>query len=152
MSQRNGSPSMPPVQERFGLAIGNVSRAWRAKLDVRLRPLGLSQSKWLALLYVSRAPSGLSQTELAAMLGVEAPTLTRLLNQLEESGWVRRNTLASDGRCKMVSLTAKARGVIKRIDAEIQQLRAETLFQLSDAEAKAGLAALQKLHGLLDAL
>jgi MarR family transcriptional regulator, transcriptional regulator for hemolysin len=140
------------VQEQFGLAIGNVNRAWRAKLDLRLRPLGLSQSKWRAMLYVSRAPDGLNQTELAGMLGIEAPALTRLVKQLEEAGWVKRSAPVSDARCKVVRLTSKARTVMNRIDAEIRQLRAESLFQLSDQEATAGLAVLKKLQAYLEAL
>jgi MarR family transcriptional regulator, transcriptional regulator for hemolysin len=140
------------AQESFGLAIGDVSRAWRAKLDVRLRPLGLSQLKWMALLFISRAKDGLNQTELAAMLGIEAPALTRLVKQLEDADWVKRSAMRSDARCKVVRLTTKAKSVIGRIEAEIQQLRAESIFRLSDAEAAAGLAALRKLQGFLAAL
>lgn len=151
-SKGNGTASNVAVQEQFGLAIGNVSRAWRAKLDLRLRPLGLSQSKWLAMLYVSRAPDGLNQTELAGMLGIEAPTLTRLVKQLEEAGWVKRTALVSDARCKVVRLTPKAKTVISRIDAEIRRLRAESLFRLSEQEAATGLEVLRKLQAFLEAL
>lgn len=149
---KKGAASGIAVQEQFGLAIGNVSRAWRAKLDLRLRPLGLSQSKWLAMLYVSRAPDGLNQTELAGMLGIDAPALTRLIKQLEEAGWVKRSALVADARCKVVRLTPKGQTVINRIDAEIRRLRAESLFQLSEQEAATGLAVLQKLQGFLEML
>jgi MarR family transcriptional regulator, transcriptional regulator for hemolysin len=149
---RKATESGIAVQEQFGLAIGNVSRAWRAKLDLRLRPLGLSQSKWLAMLYVSRAPDGLKQSELAGMLGIEAPALTRLVKQLDEAGWVKRSALVSDARCKMVRLTPKAKTVISRIDAEILQLRTESLFQLSEQEAATGLAVLRKLQTFLEVL
>jgi len=138
------------VQDRFGRAIGDVSRAWNDKLSQRLKPLGLTQSKWRALLYVSRMQDGISQTDLARLLGIEAPTLTRLVKQLEESGWISRRALPDDGRCKMVRLTTKARKIIARIEAEVVRLRAETVGRLSEKQALAGLEALQTLQRYLD--
>lgn len=138
------------VQEQFGLAIGDIGRSWRYKLDQRLKPLGLSQSKWRTLLYISRMPDGLTQTDLARMLGIEAPTVTRLVKQLEEGGWVRRRALPDDARCKLVQLTPKAKRAMLRIDAAVAQLRAETVGRLTEKQASAGLAALQTLQRLLD--
>ncbi|HJV51457.1 MAG TPA: MarR family transcriptional regulator [Noviherbaspirillum sp.] len=138
------------VQEQFGLAIGEIGRSWRHKLDQRLKPLGLSQSKWRTLLYVSRASDGLTQTDLAHMLGIEAPTVTRLVKQLEADGWIRRRALPDDARCKLVQLTPKAKRAMLRIDAAVARLRAETVGRLTDKQAAAGLAALQTLQRLLD--
>jgi len=151
-AQNLKSPVQRPsatVQERFGRAIGDAGRAWRDRLDQRLKPLGLSQSKWRAMLYVSRVPDGLNQTELARMLGVEAPTVTRLVKQLEEAGWVKRRALKDDARCKLMQLTPKAKKIMARIDAAVVQLRAETVGRLSDEQAVAGLAAIQAFLGFL---
>jgi len=138
------------IQEKFGVAIGDVSRTWRDKLTQRLKPLGLSQARWTALLYLSRVPGGLIQSELARMLGIEAPTLTRLLKQLEANGWVTRIAPPEDGRIKMVHLTPKAKRVVMRINAAIAELRAQTVGQLSDQQAAEGFAALQAFQQLLD--
>ena len=134
------------------MAVGKVARTWRDKLNQRLKPLGLSQSRWRALLYISRAPNGLNQTELARMLTIEAPTVTRLITQLEQDGWVSRRTVAHDGRCKTVHLTPKASRVIERINAAVTQLRAETVGRLTENEAAAGLAAIQAFQHFLDEL
>lgn len=143
-------PKAATVQEQFGLAIGEIGRSWRYKLDQRLKPLGLSQSKWRTLLYISRTRDGLTQTDLARMLGIEAPTVTRLVKQLEDGGWVRRRALPGDARCKIVHLTPKTKRTMRRIDAEVAQLRAETIGRLPLKQAAAGLAALQALQRLLD--
>jgi MarR family transcriptional regulator, transcriptional regulator for hemolysin len=140
------------TQEQFGAAIGVFARSWRATLNQRLKPLGLSQSKWRALRFLSRAPDGMTQVELARMLGIEAPTVTRLIAQLELGGWVRRRAVPDDARCKTVHLTAKAKKVIVRIDAAVKQLRAETIGRLTDAQALAGLAVITTLQGFIDAL
>lgn len=144
---------MPPtVQERFGTAIGEVGRLWRDRLNQRLKPLGLSQAKWRALLYISRVAGGMTQSELAKMLGIEAPTCTRLVKQLEQSEWLTRYSPLEDGRRKVMQVTTKAREIIIQIDEEVRQLRAETLSKLSDEQASAGLAALAKVRELLVAL
>jgi MarR family transcriptional regulator for hemolysin len=140
------------VQEQFGMAVGEVARSWRDKLNQRLKPLGLSQSRWRALLFISRAADGLSQTELARMLAIEAPTVTRLLTQLEQDGWVKRRAASHDARCKTVLLTSKARRVIVHIEQAVAQLRMETVGRLSDAQAAAGLAAILAFQRYLDAL
>ena len=134
------------------MAIGEVARSWRDKLNQRLKPLGLSQSRWRALLFISRAADGLSQTELARMLAIEAPTVTRLVTQLEQDGWVKRRSAAHDARCKTVLLTSKARRVIVQIEQAVAQLRMETVGHLSDAQAAAGLAAILAFQRYLDQL
>jgi MarR family transcriptional regulator, transcriptional regulator for hemolysin len=138
------------IQEKFGMAIGDVSRAWQDKLNQRLKPLGLSPSQWRALLYISRVPGGIPQGELARMLGSDAPTVTRLAKNLEQAGWIARHALASDARCKILHLTAKAKKVVVKINETVAQLRVETVARLSDEQAASGLAAVQMLQGFLD--
>lgn len=144
--------TQPPdtIQEKFGVAIGDVNRAWRDKLNQRLKPTGLSQSRWTALLYLSRIEGGLAQSDLARMLGIEAPTVTRLVKQLEDAGWVTRIAPPEDARVKLVRLTPKAKRVVVRINAAISELRAETVGRLSEDQAKAGFDALQVLQRLID--
>jgi MarR family transcriptional regulator for hemolysin len=140
------------TQDRFGSAIGVFARSWRTTLNQRLKPLGLSQSRWRALRFLSRAPEGMTQADLARMLGIEAPTVTRLVAQLEQDGLVSRRTVAGDARCKTVHLTSKAKKLIVRINAAVRQLRAETIGRLTDAQALAGLAVILSLQDFLDAL
>lgn len=144
--------TQPPatIQEKFGMAIGDVGRAWRDKLRQRLKPLGLSQSKWTALLYLSRVPDGMTQSDLARMLSIEAPTVTRLVKQLEQAGWVVRQSSPDDGRRKMVQLTAKAKRLVVRINAAIAELRAQTVGRLSTKQAEQAFATMQLLQRLID--
>ncbi|WP_158590462.1 MarR family winged helix-turn-helix transcriptional regulator [Noviherbaspirillum cavernae] len=140
------------VQEEFGMTIGNVSRLWRDRVNQRLKPLGLNQSKGRALLYLSRVPDGVTQVDLARVLGIEAPTVTRLVKQLEDAGWLTRRTSPEDARRKMLHVTAKAKKIIVRIDEEIRQLRAATVGRLTNEQAAAGLAALQATQRYLSEL
>lgn len=111
--------------DAFGSLLHGTARAWRLKLDERLKPLGMSQARWRTLLHLSKADGAVTQAELAARLGVEEPTLVNLLHRLEESGWVKRVNAPHDRRCKTVKLQPRAHRVIATIDAAARKLREE---------------------------
>src|SRR6267143_149035 len=103
--------------ETFGPLLHGTARAWRVKLDERLKPMGLSQAKWRTLLHLSIAPDALTQKEIASRLGIEEPSLVTLLHRLEEDGWVTRKSAQHDRRCKLVRLGQRAQSVIAQINA-----------------------------------
>lgn len=87
-------------QHRFGMQLAQMSRGWRAELDRRLAGLGLSQARWLVLLHLARFDEAPTQRELAQSVGVEGPTLARLLDSLESQGLVQRQSVMEDRRAK----------------------------------------------------
>jgi MarR family transcriptional regulator, transcriptional regulator for hemolysin len=117
-------------RERFGFLLHGTARAWRLKLDERLKPMGMSQAKWRTLLHLSLAPGALNQAEIAARLGIEEPSLVTLLHRLESEGWVIRKGSAHDRRCKTVHLGPRAHRVIAQINATALQLREELLAEI----------------------
>jgi MarR family transcriptional regulator, transcriptional regulator for hemolysin len=117
--------------ETFGPLLHGTARAWRLKLDERLKPMGLSQAKWRTLLHLSLAGDALTQAEIAARLGVEEPTVVTLLHRLEKEGWIVRRGSPHDRRCKMVLLGQRAQDVISQISAEAEKLRHELLENIS---------------------
>jgi MarR family transcriptional regulator for hemolysin len=126
---------MPPAQsERFAPLLHGVARAWRLKLDQRLKPMGLSQAKWRTLLHLYRAEEALTQSEIASHLGIEEPTLVNLLHRLERAGWVARKTATHDRRCKTVHLGSKAQQAIEQINDTAVNLREELLSDIPPAD------------------
>src|SRR6516164_11520515 len=103
--------------EIFGQLVHGTARAWRLKLDARLKPMGLSQAKWRTLLHLARAPEPLTQSQIAGHTGIEEPTLVTLLHRMEKEGWVVRKSSARDRRCKTVHLQPRTARVIDRINA-----------------------------------
>ncbi len=118
---------------RFAMQVSQLSRAWRGELDRRLAGLGLSQARWLVLLHLGRFAEQPTQRELAQSVGVEGPTLARLLDSLEAQGLVRRLAVPEDRRAKKIALSPEAKPLIERIEAISSQLRRE-LFQGIDPE------------------
>ena len=117
--------------ETFGPLLHGTARAWRLKLDERLKPMGLSQAKWRTLLHLSLAGDALTQAEIAARLGVEEPSVVTLLHRLEKEGWIIRRGSPHDRRCKMVLLGRRAQDVISQINAEAEKLRHELMENIS---------------------
>src|SRR5881398_439438 len=113
--------------ETIGPLLHGTARAWRLKLDDRLKPMGLSQAKWRTLLHLSIASDALTQAEIAARLGVEEPTVVALLHRLEREAWVTRTNSPHDRRCKMVLLGRRAQRVIGQINSSAETLRDELM-------------------------
>jgi MarR family transcriptional regulator for hemolysin len=120
--------------ETFGPLLHGTARAWRQKLDERLKPMGLSQAKWRTLLHLSLARDELTQAEIAARLGVEEPSVVTLLHRLEKEGWIVRRSSSHDRRCKMVNLGRRAQRVISKINATADELRHELLAEIPAPE------------------
>jgi MarR family transcriptional regulator, transcriptional regulator for hemolysin len=120
--------------ETFGPLLHGTARAWRLKLDQRLKPMGLSQAKWRTLLHLSVAPDALTQAEIAARLGIEEPSLVALLHRLEREGWVKRQSATHDRRCNLVLLGRRAERVIAQINAAADKLRHELLSEIAPGD------------------
>jgi MarR family transcriptional regulator, transcriptional regulator for hemolysin len=136
--------------ETFGPLLGGTARAWRLKLDERLRPMGLSQARWRTLLHLSRAREPLTQSQIAQNLAIEEPTLVTSLHRLEKEGWVIRKSSARDRRCKTVHLQPKAKKVIDRINATALRLRHELIREIPAREMQVCMRVLAQVHEQID--
>ena len=131
--------------ETIGPLLHGTARAWRLKLDERLKPMGLSQAKWRTLLHLSVAPNALTQTEIAARLGVEEPTVVTLLHRLEREGWVTRRRSPHDRRCNAVHLGRRAQRIIAQIKSAANKLRHELLSDIPPAELRTCIKVLTRI-------
>jgi MarR family transcriptional regulator for hemolysin len=130
----------------IGPLLHGTARAWRLKLDERLKPMGLSQAKWRTLLHLSLAPGPLTQAEIAAHLGIEEPTLVTLLHRLEDDRWVARKNASHDRRCKTVHLAPRAQRVIAQINAAAFKLRHELLDDVPASELRSCIRVLDRIR------
>ena len=143
---------MPSIKDQFGPAIGETARLWRTKLNERLRPLGLSQARWMVLLHLSRRGDGIVQKELAEWIGIEGPTLVRLLDRMMEDGWIERRESEFDRRAKTVHLTKRAQKVISQINKVAAQLRIELLAKVDNADLEICMRVLQQIKHTAETL
>jgi MarR family transcriptional regulator for hemolysin len=120
----------------LGGVLGETARVWRGRLDERLRPLGLSQTRWLAILHLSKSESGLAQRELALRIGISQASLSAQIDHLLQNGWVERRDDPRDRRSKTVYLTDQAKGLSRKIKEVAAELRAELLSGLDEEDVR----------------
>ena len=132
--------------ETFGQLLHGTARAWRQKLDERLKPMGLSQAKWRTLMHLSLAGDALTQAEIAERLGVEEPTVVNLLHRLEQDSWITRRSSPHDRRCKMVLLGRRAQRVIAEINATAAKLRHELLAGVASGDLQTCIQVLGRIR------
>jgi MarR family transcriptional regulator for hemolysin len=132
-------------RELFGKLVGETHRLWRLRMNERLRPLGLSQSRWTTLRELSRAGDAIPQTQLAARVGIEAPTLVGILDGLVRSGFVARRVSPGDRRIRTIHLTAKAQRKLEQIEQVAHELRLEGTRNIDADTLAAAIAALERV-------
>jgi MarR family transcriptional regulator for hemolysin len=128
---------MTSTAETFSMLLTEATRAARNKMDRRLKPLGLTQSKWMVLVQLAAAETEsdtVTQTDLAARLGIETPSLVGLLDRLGRDQLIERRESPLDRRCKLISFTPKGREVLKQIKKIGAGLRQELLDGTTEDE------------------
>lgn len=118
----------------IGLEIGITIRRWRARMDQRLASIGLTQARWVPLRYLSHAGGSLPQRQLLERVGIEGPSLVRILDELERQGFIERQNCNSDRRTKIICLTERVKPMIEEIEKRSAQLRSEIFDGISDQD------------------
>ena len=117
----------------IGFLISDVSRLLRRVYDRRVEPLGLTRAQWRVLVHVYRR-EGVSQTALAQVLEIEKPTLGKLVDRLEQKGWVERRIEVRDQRTRRLVITEQARPLIDQMEELAEAVHADALDGVADEE------------------
>src|SRR5262245_40916570 len=111
--------------------------ALRRELSVQLTAEhGLSINDYEALLLLARAEGGyLKRVELAEGLSLTPSGVTRLLEGLEQAGYVEKNSCATDARISYAALTDAGRDALTRAsESHLAAVRSVFEQHLDDAE------------------
>ncbi|MEU4672565.1 MarR family transcriptional regulator [Amycolatopsis sp. NPDC023774] len=95
-----------------GFWLHQAALAWRAALDVRLRPLGLTPTQFLLLSAAARLERTVgpaTQQEVAEHAGADRMMTSKVLRALEVRGLLTRTAHERDARAVRVSLTPAGR-------------------------------------------
>ena len=130
IGERKGS--LDDKHLRFVRRVLFLARRWRNLMDEALRGNGASHARWITLLWVDLLDGGANHRELAERVGVELPTLIRLLNRLEAEGIVKRRSLHDRGMSKSVEMTARGRADLKKMTEIVRRARTEFLRDVDE--------------------
>ncbi len=98
--------SLSPPHESLGFLLHDATRAIRRRFEARAHELGLSSAQWRCLVHLMReGPS--PQARLAGLLEIEPISVSRLLDRMQEGGWITREADPADRRVRIVTATPK---------------------------------------------
>ncbi len=124
------------------------SRLFRRELTRRLDAYKLTQAEWRTIAHVELR-EGATQTELAGFMEIKPITLVRLIDRLEDAGWVERRKDPADRRRHRLYLTKKAQPMAAKFRELGHQSTEVAMKGLSAAERKVFIATLEKMKGNL---
>ncbi|MFM0040776.1 MarR family winged helix-turn-helix transcriptional regulator [Paraburkholderia sediminicola] len=108
------------------------------EVERRLAEGGLPAYAWYDLLWgLESGPGGTRRMhELADVLAIERYNLTRLVDRLEEEGFVTRARSAEDGRAAYASITSKGRALRKKMWKVYESTVAELFLAQFDVDER----------------
>ncbi|MCF7499536.1 MarR family transcriptional regulator [Pseudoalteromonas sp. L1] len=116
-----------PFHETLDLTLcgsmGRVHRLCRDAVTLAVEPLGLTQSRWTVMIHLFHLNQGCTQQELAHSLGIEMPSLTRTIKQLEQQQIIVRKADAEDKRSKRLYFTEQGLNLLETLRVIIADVK-----------------------------
>ncbi len=141
--------SQHPIREKSGYALAKVCRVHRAGVGELLAEVGLHVGQEMVLIELWER-DGLRGGELAARLGVEPPTVTKMLRRLENCGLVGRRQDPDDARSFRVFLTEEGRRLEEPVTRCWEKVEEKTFASLDAEERRTFHELLTKVRSNLD--
>jgi DNA-binding MarR family transcriptional regulator len=111
---------------------------------------GITPTRLAALAALTRYPNGVRQGDLAERMNMAAPSMTRLVEILEEAGWVERRRDPADQRCLLLVLSALGHKTLETLREESATQLSEELADLTESERATLATAVPVLRKLAD--
>ncbi|CAB3886455.1 MarR family transcriptional regulator [Achromobacter xylosoxidans] len=114
-----------------------LSRAYRGAADKALADYGLSQATAWPVILAGRLGDGVRQGALAEALGVEGPSLVRVLDQLVAAGLMERREDPHDRRARTLHLTDAGHALRAQVEEVLVELRRRVFQGVSESDLEA---------------
>lgn len=137
------------IKGSTGYALARVCKAHRANVGELLATLGLHVGQEMILMELWQ-DDGLRGGELARRLGVEPPTITKMLRRLENCGIVERSPDPRDARSFRVRLTPEGRSLEEPVARCWEAAEEKVLSGMSGEERQTFHRLLTKARANLD--
>ena len=123
------------LEFRLSRKLMTTSRRWVNLVDglVKART-GHSRARWQTMFAIDFSEPPLTTIALASRLGVQWPTLVRVLDDLDADGMITRIDNPDDRRSRWIELSAKGKRTVREVQAILDPARADIVSGLSDEE------------------
>jgi DNA-binding MarR family transcriptional regulator len=129
------APNQLDETDRIGFLLHDASRLLRKRFETHASCYGLSSAQWRLLVRVFKE-EGVAQARLAELLEIEPISVSRLIDRMEEGGWIERHNDAADRRIRTIYLTEKSREIFGSMRGMATQVFDYALSGLSPEERR----------------
>ena len=121
------------LSESPGLLLNKLAHAMALDMDRRLKSHNVTMSQWAMLKQLWRQ-EGRSQVELQELLGLDAATVTGLVQRMAHLGFIQRRPDPNDKRVQRVFLTERGRALEQVTAVFEEEVNAQALDGFSTDE------------------
>lgn len=114
-----------------------LARLYRREIDKRLTVFGVSDATAIPVMLIGRLGDGVRQIALAEEMGVEGPSLVRLLDQLSHAGLIERHDDPVDRRAKTLHLTTAGIRLAHDVEQALINIRTALFAGVSEEDMAA---------------
>lgn len=125
----------PQLMHNTCYCIVKVATRMRAKLDEYLQPFQLIGPQY-AMLKLVNLEGRMTQVELGGLMAMDKATMVRMIDGLEQRGYLKRVQNDVDRRAKWLELTGAGKKVLVKLNGFRELAEAEFLAKLSPTEKK----------------
>lgn len=132
------------MKERMpiGFMFKQISTIYEKDFNNRLKTLGITASQCAVLDYLFHSSiEEVTQRDIEKALSLKNPTVTGLLQRLDEKGFILAVPSNKDRRCKNIYLTEKAYDIQRRMEADRKKIDKRLTLGMNKKE----IAALEKM-------
>ncbi len=138
--------SQTHIQAELGLLVARLARVWRRRADQALRAHGLSEATAHPLLILSRSGTSVRQGVLADEMGLEGPSVVRLIDLLAAEDLVERREDPTDRRAKILHLTPLGEAKADEIKRVMRRVRTELMKGVTPDELAVTFEVLRRIE------
>jgi len=115
--------------------LAQAAHAYRVRVGGQLSRVGLHSGQQ-SLLKALADTDGMSMSDLATALGVQPPTITKMISRLAAQDYVERHVSVSDGRQALVFLTERGSRAIATIDKVWKRIEKAALADIPEKDRR----------------
>jgi DNA-binding MarR family transcriptional regulator len=125
------------LEQEATLSIARTEAALREPIEELLKKSDVSLAQYNVLRILRGAgPEGLTRNEIRDRLINRMPDVTRLLDRMEEAGWVSRAREMEDRRCVATHLTRSGRTLVDSLDGPVQEEHERRLGHMTKTQLR----------------
>ncbi len=113
---------MPRELNRIHGKLKMLHHAFEERRNRQLLQYNLTSAQMDVLLYLKFCEGEVHQRDIEKTFGLKNPTVTGILNRLEEKGFIVRKTRPDDKRFRLIELTEKSNRIVAEVCEDVWRM------------------------------